>query len=88
MADQGTLQIDAEAGERLDRVLQAQLPELSRTAVQRLIEEGRVRVDGKIQRAGYRLRRGEHVTWEAPAATPQPSELQPEAIPLDILFED
>lgn len=88
VAEHGTIQIEGEAGERLDRVLQGQLPDLSRTAVQRLIEEGAARVDGKTARAGYKLRRGETLTWDVPEAEPQASEIQPEAIPLDIVFED
>ena len=45
-----------QVGERLDRALQEALPDLSRTAIQRLVEEGHVRVSGKPARAGYRLR--------------------------------
>lgn len=80
--------IDTEAGERLDRALHERLPHLSRAAVQRLVEEGHVKVNGKRERAGYRLREGDRVRWELPPSQPAPSPLQPEAIPLDVVFED
>jgi 23S rRNA pseudouridine1911/1915/1917 synthase len=76
-----------QAGERLDRAIQAAAPELSRTAVQRLIEAGRATVDGRAERPSYRLRAGETVAWELPP--PEPAvDLQPEPIPLDVVFED
>jgi len=59
---------------------------LSRNQVQRLIDDGRIRVDGEHQRAGYRLRPGEEVHISLPP--PPPAELIPESLPLDILFED
>lgn len=81
-----------EAGERLDRALGRFFPEWSRTAVQRLIESGRVRVDGRPARPGHRLRPGERVEWEAPEGGRAPGAerpaLRPEAIPLKILYED
>jgi 23S rRNA pseudouridine1911/1915/1917 synthase len=79
---------DAEVGERLDRALQTILPDLSRTTVQRLIEGGHVRVGGKSQRAGYKLKRGDALEWEIPPAEPAPERLQPEAIPLNVIYED
>src|SRR6188474_2439686 len=82
------LLVDSQAGERLDRALQECLPGLSRAAVQRLIEEGRVRVNGKRERSGYRLRTGERVEWETPPPDPEPSAIQPEALPLDVVYED
>jgi 23S rRNA pseudouridine1911/1915/1917 synthase len=75
-----------DAGQRLDRFLQTRLPELSRTRLQRLIAEGRVRVDGGAARASQRLRSGARVTVEVPP--PEPLALVPEPIPLDILYED
>jgi 23S rRNA pseudouridine1911/1915/1917 synthase len=84
----GVLKVEGQVGERLDRVVQEALPELSRTAVQRLIEEGRVRVDGKTARAGQRLRAGEEVEWDVLESRPPPAELAAESIPLDVVFED
>jgi 23S rRNA pseudouridine1911/1915/1917 synthase len=79
---------DDQVGERLDRALQQALPELSRTAVQRLIDSGGVRVDGKTVRSGYRLRGSEAVEWTLAEAQPAPDHQQPEAIPLDVVRED
>ncbi len=74
------------AGQRLDRWLAARLPELSRTRIQELMDEGRVRVNGASAKAKHKVVGGESVEIEIaprPAAT-----AQPEAIPLDILYED
>ncbi len=75
-----------EGGERLDRFLAERVPSLSRAAVQRLIAEGEVRVDGAVVRASHKVRPGERVELRLPP--PRPSTLLPEAIPLDILYED
>ena len=83
-----SLTVAEQAGERLDRVLQEALPHLSRTAVQRLIEEGHARVGGRTARAGYKVRRGEVVEWTLPEVEAAPDTLEAEAIPLDVVFED
>ncbi len=75
-----------EASERLDRFLTRQLPSLSRAYLQQLIVEGQTRVNGQPTKPSYRLRAGDHVTMILPP--PRPSGVQPEAIPLDILYED
>jgi len=72
--------------ERLDRFLDEQLPELSRSQLKRLIDDGRVRLDGQPVKAGHKLRYGEVVELEVPP--PAPVELQPEAIALTVLYED
>jgi 23S rRNA pseudouridine1911/1915/1917 synthase len=75
-----------EAGVRLDRVLQAQAPDLSRTRLQALIASGRVRVTGGRPKAAHRLREGARVTVDVPP--PEPLALTPEPIPLDVVYED
>jgi 23S rRNA pseudouridine1911/1915/1917 synthase len=76
----------ADAGQRVDRFLAARLPELSRTRIQELIAEGRVRVDGAACKASHRLVAGERVEADA---VPRPAlRAEPEAIPLEILYED
>ncbi len=76
-----------EAGQRLDRFLAARLPEISRSRLQSLIAEGRVRVNGTpATRPARKVAAGEKVALELPP--PQPPELTPEDIPLDIAFED
>ena len=76
----------ADAGARLDRWLAEQVRELSRARLQALIDDGRVRVDGRARKASHRLGGGETVEVEIP---PPPVEtLEPEPIALSIVFED
>ena len=77
------------AGERLDRWLSRQLPEVSRSHLARLIEGGVVRLDGRAARPAARLKGGERITGtiEANSASPHPSTpLQAEPIPLPIVY--
>ena len=74
-----------DAGQRLDVHL-ARASGLSRARVQDLIEHGAVLVDGHPQKARYPVRVGERVALVLPDITPLA--LNPEAIPLDILYED
>ncbi len=76
----------ADAGRRLDRWLADRRPELSRAKLQTLIETGRVTVGGVVRKPSYRLRGGEDVVVEVPP--PEPQELAPEALPLEIVYED
>lgn len=80
--------VDARAaGERLDRFLAAKAPHLSRSRVQGLIREGHVTLGGaKPAKPGEKVRAGMLVTVTEPPA--EPSLLEPEDIPLDVLFED
>jgi 23S rRNA pseudouridine1911/1915/1917 synthase len=76
----------AAAGGRLDRFLQTRAPDLSRTRLQTLIAAGQVQVTGGHAKASHRLRAGAQVTVEVPP--PEPVALVPEAIPLDVVYED
>ena len=72
--------------DRLDRALVAAFPDLSRSRVQALLAEGRIRVDGEIPKASDRPRSGAEVTLTLPdavAADPEPQDL-----PLPILHQD
>lgn len=76
-----------EKGDRLDRYLAQQLPDLSRSRLQQLIENGDVQVNDKIctsKKAA--VQPGDYISLEIPDA--QPLDLKPENIPLDILYED
>ncbi len=75
-----------QAGQRLDRFLVGHLPDISRTHVQNLIDEGRVRVGGISKKPSHHLEHGETVTVEIPA--PEPPGVDPEDIPLDIVYRD
>jgi 23S rRNA pseudouridine1911/1915/1917 synthase len=80
-----TLTADSSAA-RLDRFVIEALPELSRGAVQRLIEDGAVTVNGKPSKAAYKIRPGDSIVVRIPP--PPPAETKAEAIPLDIVHED
>jgi 23S rRNA pseudouridine1911/1915/1917 synthase len=72
--------------ERLDVFLRRKFPDLSRGAIQRLLVEGHIRVDGKIVKPTHHPRAGETIVIQRPEA--EPASMRPEAIPLDILYED
>jgi 23S rRNA pseudouridine1911/1915/1917 synthase len=73
-------------GRRLDVFLRDRFPAASRGALQRLIEEGHVRVNGRAVKPTHSPRAGERVEVHWPEA--RPAEAQAEEMPLDILFED
>ena len=71
---------------RLDRYLVDRVPFLSRTQIQRLIEEEAITVNGRVPKSSTKLRKGDRIVAALP---PPPSgAIQPEEIPLDVLFED
>src|SRR5690348_4977042 len=78
---------EAEAGERLDRVLASHVTALSRTRLKALVQDGRVTVGGRtIRDPGHRVNAGERLTVEVPP--PEPAVPEPESIPLAIVHED
>ncbi|MDE7321065.1 MAG: RluA family pseudouridine synthase [Lachnospiraceae bacterium] len=77
---------EAFLNERLDKYLGAVLPEQSRSYVQKLIKEGGVLVNGKAEKASYRLGAEDQIQVDIPK--PEEPEILAEEIPLDILYED
>ncbi len=73
-----------ESGERIDALLSRY--SLSRSAAQRLLEQGAVLCGGKSVKKNYKVCPGDEILWEVPEA--EESELIPQNIPLDIVFED
>lgn len=73
-------------GERLDKFLVSVLEGQSRSQIQKLIEDGRVSLDRKTPKANLALREGDRLTVDLPA--PAPSTVEPEALPVEILFQD
>ena len=73
-------------GERLDIFLRGKFPAASRGAIQRLIEQGYIKVNGQKTKPTHTPRAGEIVQVEWPAA--RPAEAQAEDIPLDVIYED
>lgn len=79
--------IEAEkAGERIDRFLQAENPDMSRAKIQKLIQDGFVTVNHSVVKSNYKLRIRDVVAF----TIPEPTEVNIEAedIPLNILYED
>ncbi len=72
--------------ERIDKFLSAQLPEQSRSYLQKIIKEGSVLVNGSPVKASYRMDDQDEVTIDLPEL--KEPEIEAENIPLDILYED
>lgn len=72
--------------QRIDRYLTEMLPEQSRSFFQKLIRDGFVMVNHIIVKVNYRLKTGDIIEIDIPDAVP--TEIVPENIPLDILYED
>lgn len=74
-------------GDRIDRFLSQELPDLSRSRIQQLIEQGNVQLNDKVCTSKkINVKLGDRITLEIPEV--QPLELLAEDIPLDILYED
>jgi len=73
-------------GVRLDKYVCDRLAELSRTRIQRLIADGYITVNEHVAKAGLRLNAGDRLRVILPPVPPSP--LTPEAIPLNIIYED
>lgn len=77
---------DESRGKRLDQELARAFPDLTRSRLQALIEQGHVLLNDKPAKAALRLKGGEAIRLEVPAA--EPIALRPEALPLRVLHED
>ncbi|MEA5114136.1 MAG: RluA family pseudouridine synthase [Geobacteraceae bacterium] len=75
-----------EPAERLDQFITGKVPDLTRTAVQRLIENGLITVNGRPSKPSLKLKGGETIVVEIPP--PVPAAPVAEKIPLSILYED
>jgi 23S rRNA pseudouridine1911/1915/1917 synthase len=71
---------------RLDIFIAHFEPQISRSRIQTLIREGLARVDGRTEKAGYKVKLGEQVSLELPDRTIH--EVLPENIPLHVIYED
>lgn len=71
---------------RLDKVLSSLDPKTSRSQLKNLISEGHVLVNNQTVKPKYQVKQGDQISVEKPA--PEPLELVPENIPLDIVYED
>ena len=73
-------------GTRLDVFLSQMQPDLSRSHIQKVIEDGGALVNGKAEKSRTKLKEGDAVTFTLP--DPVSVDILPEDIPLDILYED
>lgn len=73
-------------GERLDAFLARSIPELTRSAAQRLLEDGCVSVNGKPAKKNHRPNPGDEISVEIPE--PQEVDIVAKDIPLEIVYED
>lgn len=73
-------------GERLDKILVARLSDFSRQQIQALIKEGAVTVDSVSAKAGHKMKGGERIVVNLPEE--EEFIIEPEDIPLNILYED
>lgn len=81
-----TFKLSRDLQKRLDKYLQDRIPFMSRTQLQRLIREQAVEVNGRHPKASTVLRVGDVVVVTVPP--PPTREIQPDDIPLDVLYED
>jgi 23S rRNA pseudouridine1911/1915/1917 synthase len=88
LPDEGELLrlIATTSGPRLDKWLTGQLPERSRAEVQRWIEAGQVTLAGRLLKASYRVGEGDAI--DVVVHSPENYDVEPEDIPLDVLYED
>ena len=72
--------------ERVDKCIAALIDSLSRSFIQKMIKEGRVCINGLPVKASYQVKAGDDLSFLLPKA--QEPDIEPEDIPLDILYED
>jgi len=77
---------ESQRGQRLDRALAALVQDYSRSRLQQWIRAGQVTLDGRVPQVRERVQGGESVRIDAELVEQTTS--QPEAIPLDIVYED
>jgi len=75
-----------QGGQRIDKYIAEAIADLSRSFVQKLLDEERVTVGGQVPKASYKVEAGDVIVVRVPP--PQTSEIRPEAIPLTIIYED
>ncbi len=74
------------SGTRLDKYLASKIEDTSRTKIQEAIKEGHITVNGKEEKVSYPVEPGDELDVRIPI--PTPPEVQPEEMPLDIVYED
>lgn len=78
--------VEEQKGQRIDKILTKELADFSRTQIQSLIQNGYVVIDEKPIKASYKVETGEDVIVHIPK--PESTDILPEDIPLDVVYED
>lgn len=81
-----TLSVEKNKTMRLDAYISSNLPEISRMTVKRLLDEGKILINGKIQKASYKPSLNDKIEIEI--EVPKEIELKAQEIPIDIIYED
>ncbi len=81
-----TFTLQRDLNKRLDKYLTDRITFMSRNQLQKLIDGGGVHVNGRLPKASTTVRKGDVVEVAVPP--PPPTEIQPEEIPLEVLYED
>ena len=76
----------SDTGQRIDKYISGNTENLTRSAIQNLIEKSKITVNGKSVSKNYKLRDGDNIEIEIPE--PENLDVKPENIPLDIVYED
>lgn len=74
------------SGQRIDQFIASKYPEFSRSYVQKLIKDDKVTVNGKKVKSNYKIALNDEIIFNIPE--PQELNIEPENIPLNILYED
>ena len=87
MSEKSVIEVQSEeTGQRADKLISEKLSELTRSAVQGLIEKGSITVCGKNIAKNYKVKNGDVIEIEIPE--PEILDVKAEEIPLDIVYED
>ncbi len=81
-----TIIVSKEEEERLDSYLAKQEETFSRSRIQKLLEEKKITVNGKVPKASYKVQKGDEIQIQIEA--PKETKLTPQEIPLEIVYED
>ena len=73
---------------RLDKYLSEQLVDYSRSQIQAMIQDGKVMIDGRKEKSSYRLQGSEAIVVDPIQSQPAPVIIEPQDIPLSIVYED
>jgi 23S rRNA pseudouridine1911/1915/1917 synthase len=78
--------LQSHKGERIDKFLTAEKEEWSRTLIQQWVKEGHIKVNEKLVKPNYKIQEGDTVSVFVPE--PEPANIEPEKMNLDIYYED